>query len=69
MGGNNKFTCALQEAKGKIIMETTVENPKDAPESRKTMKVKSVFPSMFDVEFSPIGNSFKGAYKDKHGNV
>ena len=50
-------------------MQTTAPEPKEAPPSRDDSTIKSVFPSLFVVEFSPFGGSFDGAYKTDGNDV
>jgi hypothetical protein len=41
----------------------------DAPSARNNNDVKSVFPNLMTVLFSPWGDSFMGAYRDNNNNV
>lgn len=66
---DDDFTCTLADVSGTTIMVTNVTDPKDAPESRAKLTVKSGFPKIFTVAFSSLGDSFEGAYRDKNDNV
>ncbi|KAK2762104.1 hypothetical protein FQN54_001111 [Arachnomyces sp. PD_36] len=65
----DEYTSTLEDIEGKLVLCTTADTPGEAPASRKSSQVKSVFPALFVANFSPFGDSFSGAYKDKDGNV
>lgn len=66
---SDSLECTVTDVNGTTKMTTTVEDPKDAPASRDKKDVKSVFPKLFSIDISSLGDSFEGAYKDKNDRV
>ncbi|KAK2051737.1 hypothetical protein LY76DRAFT_556740 [Colletotrichum caudatum] len=57
------------DATGSSMLTQIVMQPPAAPASRAGKPVASVFPTIWQVQLSPFGNSFDGAYRDAKGNV
>lgn len=51
-----------------MTTNVTMEPPPPPPE-RKDNTIKSLFPILWKVQFSPFADQFNGAYKDSDGNV
>ncbi|RKL46663.1 hypothetical protein BFJ70_g3148 [Fusarium oxysporum] len=54
---------------GPTMVTLVVEPPPAPPSNRANKTVKSVFPTLWQVQFSPWGDSFDGAYRDANGNI
>jgi hypothetical protein len=54
---------------GSMLQTTVIAGLKAAPVERKQDTIKSVFPQLAVFKFSPFGDSFVGAYKDKVGTI
>ncbi|KAI9150587.1 hypothetical protein HJFPF1_10362 [Paramyrothecium foliicola] len=66
---NYTSTMSPSNPSGASMLTQVVIPPPEAPASRADKPVKSVFPTIWQVQFSPFGNSFVGAYQDANQNV
>ncbi|CZR47321.1 uncharacterized protein FPRO_08695 [Fusarium proliferatum ET1] len=65
------YTCTMSTGSGPdaTMVTDVIIPPPAAPASRANMPIKSVFPTLWEITFSPFGDSFNGAYKDANGDV
>ncbi|KAI7763787.1 hypothetical protein LZL87_014227 [Fusarium oxysporum] len=65
------YTCTMSAGSGPdaTMVTQVIIPPPAAPASRANLPIKSVFPTLWEIAFSPFGDSFNGAYKDANGDV